>query len=196
MRSLSYLKFMSLCLLYNMILSGRYDIRLPDFVVDQLKLQTYLEPILSKLRSVMGTPRPVIRTQNLVFVPVGSPPQEWHCDDTIKAPKNARYFTILIHLNPIDSMSGGTEIWMKTAKKGDLVSSFFKSLINFLYNIINLFVRFRLLRSAGVREMRSCSMARYFTEGKLTPDTPIVCFTMLVLLVLLIPIPVKFSKYF
>jgi len=102
---------------------GRYDIRLPDFVVEQLNLQSYLEPILSKLRSVMGTtPRPVIRTQNLVFVPVGSPPQEWHCDDTIKVPKAARYFTILIHLNPIDSMSGGTEIWMQTAKKGDLVS--------------------------------------------------------------------------
>lgn len=100
---------------------GRYDIRLPDFVVDQLNLQSYLEPILSKLRSVMGTPRPVIRTQNLVFVPVGSPPQEWHCDDTIKAPKNARYFTILIHLNPIDSMSGGTELWIENAKKGDLV---------------------------------------------------------------------------
>jgi hypothetical protein len=33
-----------------------------------------------------------------------------------------RYFTILIHLNPVDSFSGGTEIYSKKVKKSDLVS--------------------------------------------------------------------------
>lgn len=32
-----------------------------------------------------------------------------------------RYFTILIHLNCLDNRCGGTEIWIDSKNKGDLV---------------------------------------------------------------------------
>ncbi|KAJ1389047.1 hypothetical protein B484DRAFT_409455 [Ochromonadaceae sp. CCMP2298] len=68
----------------------------------------------------MGHPAPQLRTHNVVFCPVGSGVQEWHVDDKIKQSKTPRYYTILIHLNPLDSHCGGTEVWMKKEKKGDL----------------------------------------------------------------------------
>lgn len=51
--------------------SGRYDLRLPDFVIDQLGLVAALQPILSLLETCMGCPKPQLRTHNVVFVPVG-----------------------------------------------------------------------------------------------------------------------------
>ena len=99
---------------------GRYDMKIPDFVIEQLQLNQILEPVLERLRSIMTTPIPQIRTHNLVFVPVGCEPQAWHCDDTLKS-RIYRYFTILIHLNPIDSMCGGTELWEKSVRRGDMV---------------------------------------------------------------------------
>ena len=100
---------------------GRYDLRLPDFVIDALGLNFLLAPILTKLRSVMGNPEPKIRTQNVVFVPVGSPAQDWHADDSMHDTKKYRYFTIIIHLNLIDENCGGTEIWSKKAQRGDMI---------------------------------------------------------------------------
>lgn len=94
--------------------------KIPDFVVESLQLGSILEPVLDRLRSIMGTPVPQIRTHNLVFVPVGTAPQAWHCDDTLQS-KTHRYFTILIHLNPIDSMCGGTELWVKSMSRGDMI---------------------------------------------------------------------------
>jgi hypothetical protein len=99
--------------------NGRYDMRLPDFVIEQLGINEKLKPILDRLATIMGTPKPVIRTQNVVFVPVGSQAQEWHIDDT--PAKTHRYFTILIHLNPVDENCGGTELYSKQLKKGDMV---------------------------------------------------------------------------
>ena len=69
----------------------------------------------------MGNPRPEIRTHNVVFVPVGSTPQKWHADDTTHKCKMQRYFTILIHLNPIDQECGGTEIWDTRIRRGDVI---------------------------------------------------------------------------
>lgn len=56
---------------------GRFDLRIPDFVVDELKLTTVLEPLLSLLRSIMtvGKKAPTLQTHNVVFVPVGSKEQ-------------------------------------------------------------------------------------------------------------------------
>jgi hypothetical protein len=71
----------------------------------------------------MGTPSPTLRTHNIVFVPVNSEAQPWHCDDNFRRMKVHRYFTILIHLNSIDSVSGGTEIWSSELKRSDLVIS-------------------------------------------------------------------------
>lgn len=71
----------------------------------------------------MGHPAPQIRTHNVVFVPVGSRAQRWHVDDCkVSRKSKQRYFTILVHLNPLDSNSGGTEVWLEREKKGDLVS--------------------------------------------------------------------------
>mgnify|MGYP000440635501 CR=1 FL=1 len=107
---------------HNMIdRDGRYDMRLPEFVIESLGLNELLEPIISRLRTVMGNPTPQIRTQNVVFVPVGSPSQPWHADDCMHDLKHYRYFTILIHLNPIDENCGGTEIWSKKAQRGDMI---------------------------------------------------------------------------
>lgn len=96
----------------NIVLrDGRYDITLPQFVVDALGLDAILEPVLRKLRSIMGNPRPKVRTHNVVFVPVGSPSQEWHYDDSKKCRGRLhRYFTVLVNLNPIDENCGGTEL--------------------------------------------------------------------------------------
>ena len=100
---------------------GRFDIRLPEFVIQQLQLELILKPITDKLRTIMGHPTPEIRTHNVVFVPVGSTPQKWHADDTNHRCKMHRYFTILIHLNPIDQECGGTEIWESQVRRGDVV---------------------------------------------------------------------------
>jgi hypothetical protein len=70
--------------MYSFFLLGRFDLKIPHFVVEELQLEKVLNPILSRLRKIMGTPIPKIRTHNVVFVPVGCPPQAWHCDDTLK----------------------------------------------------------------------------------------------------------------
>jgi ectoine hydroxylase-related dioxygenase (phytanoyl-CoA dioxygenase family) len=56
-----------------------------------------------------------------VFVPVGSSAQEWHADDSMRKLKVHRYFTILIHLNPLDNQCGGTEVWSHQTNKSDMV---------------------------------------------------------------------------
>jgi len=96
----------------NVVLrDGRHDITLPQFVVDALKLDSFLEPMLTRLRTIMGNPKPQLRTHNVVFVPVGSPAQEWHFDDSRRyMGRLYRYFTILVNLNPIDENCGGTEL--------------------------------------------------------------------------------------
>mmetsp|Transcript_21213 Transcript_21213/g.35949 ORF Transcript_21213/g.35949 Transcript_21213/m.35949 type:complete len:207 (+) Transcript_21213:205-825(+) len=103
--------------------NGRYDLKLPDYVVENLQLPQTLAPILERLTEIMGHPKPQLRTHNVVFVPVGSGIQEWHVDDSMILHKktNQRYFTILIQLNPLDSHCGGTEVWLDHLKRGDLV---------------------------------------------------------------------------
>ena len=103
--------------------NGRFDLVLPTFVVDALQLNEKLEPILEKLRTVMGKRKPSIRTHNVVFAPVGSEAQPWHYDDGVSRASGGvhRYFTILIPLNPLDDMCGGTEIWHKKSDKTDMV---------------------------------------------------------------------------
>lgn len=102
--------------------TGRFDLKIPDFVVKELGIEQLLEPILTRLRGIMShTPPPELRTHNIVFVPVGSPAQDWHCDDSFYKGKQHRYFTIMVHLNPIDSLCGGTEIWSTDLKSEDLV---------------------------------------------------------------------------
>jgi hypothetical protein len=103
-------------------------------VVCALQLEALLEPILARLREIMGSPPPRVRTHNLVFVPVGCPAQAWHCDDTVARGVTHRYFTILIHLNPLDALCGGTEVWEPRLKRGDLV-------IHFTTAILHLFSR-------------------------------------------------------
>jgi hypothetical protein len=110
---------------------GRFDLKIPDYVVKQLNLEELLLPIISRLHGIMKKSNAVIRTHNVVFAPIGSPPQNWHVDDTLAGSKGAsalqgsitgkryNYFTILIHLNPIDDMCGGTEIWGHNS--GDMV---------------------------------------------------------------------------
>lgn len=107
--------------------NGRYDLRIPEFVAKELKLEELLSPITSKLLTIMGKPTPRFRTHNIVFAPVGSAEQNWHVDDAFSRKKkydeNGRgihhYFTILIHLNPLDNYCGGTEIW--SHRKADLI---------------------------------------------------------------------------
>jgi hypothetical protein len=102
---------------------GRYDLQLPEFVIDELRLDSLLSPITALLATIMRTsPVPSMRTHNVVFAPVHSPSQQWHYDDTSDQRKPYRYFTILIHLNALDKGCGGTEIWMEASEKGDLVS--------------------------------------------------------------------------
>src|SRR5690242_17356065 len=99
------------------LVAGRYDLKLPEFVVEDLGLERILEPILNKLKTIMGNPTPKLRTHNVVLAQIGSAAQEWHTDDGVVTSKEVgtkhRYFTILIHLNPLDSYCGGTEIWSK-----------------------------------------------------------------------------------
>lgn len=46
----------------NMVFrDGRFDITLPSYVIRQLGLDVILEPVLVKLRTIMGTPLPQIR---------------------------------------------------------------------------------------------------------------------------------------
>lgn len=98
---------------------GRFDTKLPRYVIEQLKLSTILEPILSDLRTLMPiSSRPILRTHNVVFVPVNSPSQPWHYDHDSK--ENS-YFTILINL-ALGKNCGGTEIWNETSQRGSLVS--------------------------------------------------------------------------
>jgi len=100
---------------------GRYDLKLPDYVVRELHLDEVLAPICEKLRTIMHNPTPILRTHNVVFAPVGSKEQNWHVDDSMRQGKLHSYFTILIHLNPIDDKCGGTEIWSKSLKRGDMI---------------------------------------------------------------------------
>jgi len=69
----------------------------------------------------MGPQEPKLRTHNIVFVPVGCPAQSWHTDDIAHEGKTHRYFTILIHLNPIDDGCGGTEVWDSVLMKKHLI---------------------------------------------------------------------------
>lgn len=65
---------------------------------------------------------PKLRTHNIVFAPIGSKAQSWHVDDSMRSRNNIySYFTVLIHLNPIDDKCGGTEIWSKNLKRSDMV---------------------------------------------------------------------------
>ena len=67
------------------ILVGRFDIKIPKFVVEELRLEALLEPILSRLKSIMSPHRtPLLRTHNIIFAPVGSASQTWHVDDSMK----------------------------------------------------------------------------------------------------------------
>ena len=65
--------------------SGRFDIKIPLFVVRELRLEELLEPILSRLKTIMNPRRtPLLRTHNIIFAPVGSDSQTWHFDDSRK----------------------------------------------------------------------------------------------------------------
>lgn len=91
-------------------------------MVEALELEKLLLPITSLLRTIMRTnPAPEIRTHDVVFAPVGSPNQKWHYDDNPDPAKPYRYYTILIHLNPLDKGCGGTEIWSEDMDRGDLI---------------------------------------------------------------------------
>ena len=61
---------------------GRYDMKLPEFVVRELKLEEILAPVLALLDTVMVTTKKAhLRTHQVVFCPVGSEDQIWHVDD-------------------------------------------------------------------------------------------------------------------
>ena len=121
---------------------------IPKFLVKDLDLENILKPITDRLATIMGSPAPQLRTHNIsktrnqlhlscilnacmyvytllysVFAPVGSKAQNWHVDDAFNNKRVARhrYFTILIHLNPIDAFCGGTEIWSESMNRGDMV---------------------------------------------------------------------------
>lgn len=113
------------------MLLGRFDIRIPDFVVSELGIEEKLQEILDRLATIMSTSSPPrIRTHDIIMAPVGSVEQPWHVDDAVRKGKKHRYFTILIHLNPIDSMCGGTEVWSKSLKRGDMVCVFALTVCN------------------------------------------------------------------
>ncbi len=61
---------------------------------------------------MLGKKSPKLRTHNIIYVPVGAKEQNWHTDDDSNIEKEGfyKYFTILIHLNPISVDCGGTEI--------------------------------------------------------------------------------------
>eukprot|EP01036_Dinobryon_divergens_P026965 gene26965-35669_t len=102
---------------------GRYDMAIPKFLVKDLQLENILKPITDRLATIMGSPTPQLRTHNIIFAPVGSKAQHWHVDDAFDNKRIARhrYFTILIHLNPIDAFCGGTEIWSESMNRGDMI---------------------------------------------------------------------------
>ena len=108
---------------YYLYLLGRFDLKLPPWLVETLGINQILEPILIKLKEIMKTSStPKLRTHNIVFAPVGSTAQSWHVDDSLITRNNIySYFTILIHLNSIDDKCGGTEIWSKKVKRSDMV---------------------------------------------------------------------------
>jgi len=96
--------------------------KLPSYVVEQLKLPVILEPILGFLRTLMpNSSRPFLRTHNIVFVPVDSPTQPWHYDHDSE---DDSYFTILINLT-FPKNCGGTEIWNESLQREELVSKFY-----------------------------------------------------------------------
>lgn len=106
---------------------GRYDMKLPGWVVEELHLGDILEAVLKVLREVMA-PGAQLRTHNVVYVPRDSPVnQPWHMDDKPTGdPRVHKYFTILVHLNPTDARCGGTEVrdgdgntFIVRAKPGD-----------------------------------------------------------------------------
>ena len=76
--------------------NGRFDLTLPRYVVDALNLERKLEPILVKLRTIMGKRIPQIRTHNVVFAPVGSTAQDWHYD--------VIFFFVYINSNDYDGL--------------------------------------------------------------------------------------------
>lgn len=95
--------------------------KLPRYVVEQLTLSVILEPILSYLRTIMPvSPSPILRTHNVVCVPMNAPSQPWHYDH--ESEEDNSYFTILINL-AIAKNCGGTEIWNEELEEGDLVCS-------------------------------------------------------------------------
>lgn len=62
----------------QMISIGRQDMKLPTFVLEEMALSTFLEPILSILETIMkeaDTP-PTLQTQNIMRAPIGSPAQK------------------------------------------------------------------------------------------------------------------------
>lgn len=126
---------------------GRFDLKIPPWVVEALHLDDILQPILLKLNEIMKTSSPPkLRTHNIVFAPVGSKSQSWHVDDSMRSRNNVySYFTILIHLNPIDDKCGGTEIWSKTLKRSDMVFIFIFILFFFIFIYINMII-FLLLK--------------------------------------------------
>ena len=65
--------------------SGRFDIKIPKFVIDELQLEKLLDPILLKLKTIMSPHRtPQLRTHNIILAPIGSDSQSWHYDDSMK----------------------------------------------------------------------------------------------------------------
>lgn len=117
--------------------------KLPTFVIEEMALPTFLEPILSILKTIMkktNTP-PTLQTQNIMRAPIGSSAQSWHYDheenieDTL-GEENHSYFTILINLNHLDERCGGTEIWNKLSLRNELV----RNQMNDIHFIIYRFV--------------------------------------------------------
>lgn len=90
---------------------GRYDMKMHNWIVQELHLEDILECLLRVLRDIMcAKPKPQIRTHNFVYVPKHShEDQTWHMDYRENKSSKHNYFTILIHLNPIGEKGGGTE---------------------------------------------------------------------------------------
>jgi hypothetical protein len=76
---------------FNMVnRDGRFDLQVPDFVISALGMDILLAPMLELLATVMGQPKPAMRTHNIIFVPVGSGAQRWHFDDCLRMQKAHR----------------------------------------------------------------------------------------------------------
>lgn len=91
---------------------GRFDMALPRFLVDELRLEERLAPLIARLRNVARKrPSPDFRTHDLVRVPAGGMDQRWHMDHAEKeGTRRYGYFTILVGLNKIPPECGGTQI--------------------------------------------------------------------------------------